>query len=36
MVRLSASEQNEGRVVLKTSLADAPELIMGVRFAVER
>lgn len=36
MVRLSQSENNEGRVILKTSLSDAPELVLGVRFAVER
>jgi Protein of unknown function (DUF1573) len=36
MVRLHTAESDEGRVVLKTSLPEAPELVLSVRFAVER
>lgn len=36
MVRLHTADSDEGQVVLKTSLPEAPELVIGVRFAVER
>jgi len=36
MVRLHTADSDEGRVVLKTSLPEAPELVLSVRFAVER
>jgi hypothetical protein len=36
MVRLHTAQSDEGRVTIKTSLPEAPELVLSVRFAVER
>jgi hypothetical protein len=36
MARLDIDQHDEARVVLKTSLPDVPEMVLGVRFAVER
>jgi hypothetical protein len=36
MVRLDTAQGEEGRVVLKTTHPTIKELVLGVRFAVER
>jgi len=36
MVRLHTAQSDEGRVTIKTSLPEAPELVLSVRFSVER
>jgi len=36
MARLDIDQHNEARVVLKTNQPDAPEMVLGVRFVVER
>jgi hypothetical protein len=36
MARLDIDQHDEARIVLKTNLPDVPEIVLGVRFAVER
>jgi hypothetical protein len=36
MARLDIDQHDEARVVLKTTLPDVPEMVLGVRFAVEK
>ena len=36
MARLDIDQHDEARVVLKTNQPDMPEMVLGVRFAVER
>jgi hypothetical protein len=36
MVRLGTAQGEAGRIVLKTTHPKIPELVVGVRFAVER
>jgi hypothetical protein len=36
MARLDTQQSDEARVVLSTGLADVPEMVISVRFAVER
>jgi hypothetical protein len=36
MVRLGTAQGDEGRVVIKTTHPTIKELVLGVRFAVER
>ena len=36
MARLDIDQHDEARVVLKTNHPDVPEMVLGVRFAVER
>jgi hypothetical protein len=36
MARLDIDQHDEARVVLKTNHPDVPEMVLGVRFVVER
>lgn len=36
MARLDIDQHDEARIVLKTNLPDVPEIVLGVRFTVER
>ena len=36
MARLDIDQHDEARVVLKTTHPDVPEMVLGVRFAVEK